>query len=59
MKEESERAGLRLNIKQTNKQKLRSWHLAPLIIENRRGKDVVTDLLFLGSKITVDGDCTH
>ena len=27
---------------------------------NRRGKvEVVTDLLFLGSKITVDGDCNH
>ena len=45
MEEESERAGLRLNIK-----KLRSWHLAPL---------VVTDFLFLGSRITADGDCSH
>ena len=45
VKEESERAGLRLNIK-----KLRSWHLAPL---------VVTDFLFLGSRVTVDGDCSH
>ena len=27
---------------------------------NRRGKvEVVTDFLFLGSKITVDGDCSH
>ena len=45
VKEESERAGLRLNIK-----KLRSWHLAPL---------VVTDFLFLGSRVTVDGECKH
>ena len=45
VKEECERAGLRLNIK-----KLRSWHLAPL---------VVTDFLFLGSRVTVDGDCSH
>ena len=32
--EESEKAGLRLNIKK----KLRSWHLAPLLMANRRGK---------------------
>ena len=57
MKEESERAGLRLNIKK----KLRSGHLAPLL----HGKlgwgrvEVVTDFLFLGSKITVDSDCNH
>ena len=57
VKEESERAGLRLNIKK----KLRSWHLAPLL----HGKlgwgrvEVVTDFLFLGSKITVDSDCSH
>ena len=45
VKEESETTGLRLNIK-----KLRSWHLAPL---------VVTDFLFLGSEITADGDYSH
>ena len=34
VKEESERAGLRLNIKKNNNNKLRSWHLAPVL----RGK---------------------
>ena len=54
VKEESERASLRLNIK------LRSWHLALYCMANRMGKGgVVTDLLFLGSKITADGDCSH
>ena len=51
VKEESERAGLRLNIK-----KLRSWHPAPLFHANRRGNvEAVTDFLFLCSKITADG----
>ena len=55
VKKESERAGLKLNIK-----KLRSWHVAPLLHAKRRGKvEVVTDFLFLGSKITADGDWSH
>ena len=56
VKEESERAGLKLNIK-----KLRSWHLATIIswqIEREKLEEV-TDFLFLGSKITADGDCSH
>ena len=57
VKEDSERAGLRLNIKNN----LRSWHPAPLIawqIEVEK-VEVVTDFLFLGPKITADGDCSH
>ena len=49
VKEESEKASLRLL------KKLRSWHLAPLCMANRRGNvEVVIDLLFLGTKITSD-----
>ena len=54
VKEGSERAGLKLNIK---KKKLRSWLLA----RQTEGEklEVVTDFLFLGSKITADADCGH
>ena len=48
VKEESERASLKLNIKK----KLMSWHLTPLLHEE-------VTFLFLGSKITADGDCSH
>ena len=55
LKEESEKAGLKLNLK-----KLRSWHLVPSLHANRWGKvETVTDFIFLGSKITEDGDCSH
>ena len=48
VKEESENAGLKLNIQNTK------------IMANRWGKmETVTDFIFLGSKITVDGDCSH
>ena len=56
MKEESERAGLKLNIKKTKimaSGPITSWQ-----IEGEKVK-VVTDFLFLGSKITADGDCSH
>ena len=56
MKEESDRAGLKLNIKQTKimaSGPITSWQ-----IEGEKMK-VVTNFLFLGSKITVDGDCSH
>ena len=56
VKEESESTGLRLNVK---KKKI----LATGLTTARRmeGEHVkgVTDFLFLGSKITVDGDCSH
>ena len=55
VKEESKRADLKPIIK-----KLRSWHPAPLLHANKReNAEVVTDFLFLGFKITVDGDCSH
>ena len=58
VKEESERADFRYLKKKKN---LRSWHLAPLLHGRYRGGnvEVVTDFLFLGSKITMDGDCSH
>ena len=56
VKEESERAGLKLNIKKTKimaSSPITAWQI-------EGGKvDVVTDSLFLGSKITVAGDCSH
>ena len=57
VKEESERAALRLNIKK----KLRSWHSSPVTAWQVEGEkvEVVTDFLFLGFKITTDGDCSH
>ena len=56
VKDESEKAGLKLNIK-----KLRSWHQnSHHFMANRRGKvEAVTDFLFLGSKVTSDGDWSH
>ena len=56
MKEESEKAGLKLNIR-----KLRSWHWVPSLHgKQERGKmEAVTDFIFLGSKITADSDCSH
>ena len=38
---------------------LRSWHPVPSLHGKRRGKtEAVTDFIFLGSKITVDSDCS-
>ena len=56
VKEESERAGLRLNIKKT---KIMASN--PITTRQIEGEkvEVVTDVLFLGSKIIVDGDCSH
>ena len=54
--QESERAGLKLNIKKTKI--IASGHITSLQIEG--GKvGVVTDFFFLGSKITADGNCSH
>ena len=50
------RAGLRLNIKKTKI--MASGPITTWQIEGEEGK-VVTDFFFLGSKITVDGDCSH
>ena len=55
VKEEGERAGLKLNIKKTKitaSSPITSWQIEGDKVE------VVTDFLFLGFKITVDGDCS-
>ena len=56
VKEENDKAGLKLTFR-----KLRSWHLVPFTSWETDGETVetVTDLIFLGSKITADGDCSH
>ena len=55
-KEESEKVGLKLNI-----QKMKIMASGPITSCQIEGENVeaVTDFLFLGSKITVDGDCMH
>ena len=56
VKEESERHGLKLNIKKTKiiaSSPITSWQIEWEKVE------VVTDFLFLYSKITADGDCSH
>ena len=59
VKEESERASLRLNIKKKNKPKIMASGLITVWqIEGEKVK-VVKDFLFLGSKIIADGDCSH
>ena len=56
VKEESEKAGLKLNI-----QKMKIMESGPITSWQIDGKtmETVTDFIFLGSKITVDGDCSH
>ena len=56
VKEERERGGLKLNIKKTKiaaSSPINSWQVDGEKVE------VVTDFLFLGPKITMDGDCSH
>ena len=56
VKEESEKAGLKLNIQKTNimaPSLITSWQIDGETMET------VTDFIFLGSKITADGDCRH
>ena len=53
VKEESEKAGLKLNI-----QKMKIMTSGPIMSWQIDG-ETVTDFIFLGSKITVDGDCSH
>ena len=56
VKEECERADLKLNIKKTkimSSGPVTSWQIEGEKVE------VLTDFLFLGSKITVDGDSSH
>ena len=56
VKEKSEKAGLKLNI-----QKTKIMASGPITVWQIEGEKVetVTDFIFLGFKITVDGDCSH
>ena len=56
VKEESEKVGLKLNI-----QKMKIMASNPIISWQIDGETVetVADFIFLGSKITADGDCSH
>ena len=56
VKEESEKVGLKLNIPKTKimaSGPITSWEIDGKTVET------VTDFIFLGSKITADGDCSH
>ena len=56
VKEESEKVGLKLNIQKTKimaSGPITSWQIDGESVER------VADFIFLGSKITVDGDCSH
>ena len=56
VKEENEKVGLKLNIRKTKimaSGPITSWEIDREIVET------VSDFIFLGSKITADGDCSH
>ena len=56
MKEESENVGLKLSIQKTKimaSDPITSWEI------DRETVETVTDFILGGSKITVDGDCSH
>ena len=56
VKEESEKGGLKLNIQKTKimaSSPITSWQIYGVTVET------VTDYIFLGSKTTADGDCSH
>ena len=56
VKEESEKAGLKLNIQKTKIRAsgpITSWQI------DRETMETVRDFIFWGSKITADGDCSH
>ena len=56
VKEESEKAALKLNIQKTKimaSASITSWQITEETVET------VADFIFLGSKITADGDCSH
>ena len=56
VKEESEKAGLKPNIQKTKI--MASGPIPPWQIDGET-METVTDFIFLGSKITADGDCSH
>ena len=56
MKEENEKVGLKLNIQKTKtmaSSSITSWQIDGETV------NTVSDFIFLGSKITADGDCSH
>ena len=56
LKEESEKVGLKLNIQKTKimaSGPITSWQIDEETVETMR------DIIFMGSKITADGDCSH
>ena len=56
VKEESEKIGLKLNIEKTKimaSSPITSWQI------DRETVETVADFIFMGSKITADGDCSH
>ena len=56
VKEESEKVGFKLNIQRTKimaSSPITSWQI------DGETTETVTDFIFLGSKITTDGDCSH
>ena len=56
LKDESEKAGLKLNIQKTKimaPSPITSWQI------DRETMETMTDLTYLSSKITADGDCSH
>ena len=56
VKKKSEKVGLKLNIQKTKlmaSSPITSWEI------DRETVETVSDLIFLGSKITADGDCSH
>ena len=56
VREDSEKAGLKCNIQKTKivaSSSIASWQIDGETMET------VTDFIFLGSKVTVDGDCSH
>ena len=56
VKEESEKVGLKLNIQKTKimaSSPITSWQI------DRETVEILADLIFLGSEITVDSDCSH
>ena len=56
VEKESEKAGLKLNIQKTKN--MASDPITSLQIDGET-METVTEFFFLGSKITVDGDCSH
>ena len=56
LKENSEKAGLKLNIQKT---KIMGSSLITSYQIDGGKKEIITDFIFLGSKITLDSDCSH